>query len=64
MEGHSQPPGTHTSLCAHRVDVVLLHGKAFNSHTWEQLGTLQLLARRGYRAVALDLPGESPHSRV
>ena len=57
-------PGTHTPLCAHRVDVVLLHGKAFNSRTWEQLGTLQLLAQRGYRAVALDLPGESPHPWV
>ncbi|KAM6160785.1 LOW QUALITY PROTEIN: protein ABHD14A [Erethizon dorsatum] len=39
-----------------RVEVMLLHGKAFNSRTWEQLGTLQLLSRRGYRAVALDLP--------
>uniref|UniRef100_A0A2K5J340 Protein ABHD14A n=1 Tax=Colobus angolensis palliatus TaxID=336983 RepID=A0A2K5J340_COLAP len=48
---------------AHRVEVVLLHGKAFNSHTWEQLGTLQLLSQRGYRAVALDLPGDdSPTS--
>ncbi|XP_077849123.1 protein ABHD14A isoform X1 [Macaca mulatta] len=44
---------------AHRVEVVLLHGKAFNSHTWEQLGTLQLLSQRGYRAVALDLPVET-----
>lgn len=51
-------PWSHSSLYAHRVEVVLLHGKAFNSHTWEQLGTLQLLSRRGYRAVALDLPGE------
>ncbi|XP_006892366.1 PREDICTED: alpha/beta hydrolase domain-containing protein 14A [Elephantulus edwardii] len=42
---------------AHRVEVVLLHGKAFNSHTWERLGTLQLLSQKGYRAVALDLPG-------
>ncbi|XP_005410390.1 PREDICTED: alpha/beta hydrolase domain-containing protein 14A [Chinchilla lanigera] len=40
-----------------RAEVLLLHGKAFNSHTWEQLGTLQLLSREGYRAVALDLPG-------
>lgn len=46
------------------MEVVLLHGRAFNSHTWEQLGTLQLLAQRGYRAVALDLPGENPQPWV
>ncbi|KAL1781551.1 hypothetical protein HispidOSU_005737 [Sigmodon hispidus] len=42
---------------AHRAQVVFLHGKAFNSHIWEQLGTLQLLSKKGYRAVAIDLPG-------
>ncbi|XP_043858527.1 protein ABHD14A isoform X3 [Dromiciops gliroides] len=40
-----------------RVEVVLLHGKAFTSHIWQQLGTLEKLSRRGYRAIALDLPG-------
>lgn len=48
-----------------RAEVVFLHGKAFNSHIWEQLGTLQLLSKRGYRAVAIDLPGEyPPHSSL
>ncbi|XP_072328094.1 protein ABHD14A isoform X1 [Scyliorhinus torazame] len=38
------------------LEVLLLHGQAFNSKTWEGLGTLVLLAQRGYRAVAVDLP--------
>jgi abhydrolase domain-containing protein 14 len=37
--------------------VLLLHGGRYSSETWRQLGTLELLARKGYRAVALDLPG-------
>uniref|UniRef100_A0A8B9HM50 Peptidase M20 dimerisation domain-containing protein n=1 Tax=Astyanax mexicanus TaxID=7994 RepID=A0A8B9HM50_ASTMX len=40
-----------------RLQVVLLHGQAFTSKTWEELGTLSLLAANGYQALALDLPG-------
>lgn len=39
--------------------MVLLHGQAFTSKTWEELGTLGLLASSGYQALALDLPGTS-----
>ncbi|MEE8523036.1 MAG: alpha/beta hydrolase, partial [Thermoanaerobaculia bacterium] len=37
--------------------VLFLHGGRFSSETWRELGTLELLARRGYHVVALDLPG-------
>ncbi|KAM8931031.1 protein ABHD14A [Pelodytes ibericus] len=42
---------------AERLPVLLLHGQAFTSKTWEDLGTLNILAEHGYRAVAIDLPG-------
>ncbi len=37
--------------------VLLLHGQRFSAETWRELGTLEMLARQGYRALALDLPG-------
>lgn len=37
--------------------VLFLHGASFTAQTWENLGTLALLGQKGYRAVAVDLPG-------
>lgn len=37
--------------------VLLLHGARFEAATWRELGTLELLAAAGHRAVAPDLPG-------
>lgn len=42
---------------SHAPPVLFLHGAAFSSRTWEELGTLELIARQGWYAVALDLPG-------
>ncbi len=38
-------------------DIVLLHGMKFKARTWQELGTLEVLAGAGKHALALDLPG-------
>ena len=39
-----------------QVAVLLLHGAAFSSETWVNLGTLIELGKAGFYAIAIDLP--------
>lgn len=41
-----------------KTSVLLLHGIRFSSENWLNIGTLEVLAKLGCRAVAIDLPGE------
>ncbi|XP_064650117.1 putative protein-lysine deacylase ABHD14B isoform X2 [Lineus longissimus] len=40
-----------------KTPVLFLHGASFTSKTWQDLGTLGLLALLGHQVVAVDLPG-------
>lgn len=44
--------------------MLLLHGAAFTSKTWKDLGTLSKLQEAGVRAFAVDLPGFGESSGV
>jgi len=37
--------------------VVLLHGMKFQAATWKELGTLEHIAKAGFHAIAMDMPG-------
>ena len=45
-------------LRAGGTPVLLLHGGAFSSKTWVEVGTLQALKKAGFDVVAVDLPGK------
>jgi len=38
-------------------DIILLHGMKFTAETWQETGTLAILAEAGFHAIALELPG-------
>ncbi|XP_035225992.1 uncharacterized protein LOC118198429 isoform X1 [Stegodyphus dumicola] len=46
------------------LSVLLLHGQAYTSETWNRLGTLKNLAAFGYYAVAVDLPGKALDNNI
>lgn len=37
--------------------VIFLHGASFSSQVWQDIGSLKMLAEKGYCAIAVDLPG-------
>jgi hypothetical protein len=46
-----------TSVKLSGQTILLLHGRSFKSETWQNLGTMHLMAGIGHLVVAVDLPG-------
>lgn len=47
-----------------KFTVMFLHGNGLNSAIWINIGTFQILAELGYRALAIDLPGHGNSTDV
>ena len=47
-----------------RFPVLFLHGAAFTSKNWHDIGTLTALGLKGYTAVAVDLPGHGESQNI
>ena len=44
--------------------ILLLHGAAFSSETWESVGTLEMLNELGVSTVTIDLPSYHNSAKV
>ena len=47
-----------------KLGVIFLHGARFSAKDWLSVGSLTFLAREGYGAYALDLPGFGESERI
>ena len=51
-EIHYLEGGAHNDKTA-----IFLHGAAFSAKTWQEIGVLDFLLEKGFRVIAIDLPG-------